>query len=80
MKIKILGPVEHDGKRLEAGDTANLPDRVARELVAAGAAEPDGKQKAAASSADGVVQSDSEGGTQQDQASAGADGAQEGQQ
>lgn len=60
MKIKIIGTVEHDGKRLEAGDSVNLPDRVARELVAAGAAELDGKQKAAPTPAEGGTQRDSE--------------------
>lgn len=53
MRIKLISPVEHDGKRLEVGESVNLPDRVARELVAAGAAELDGKQKAVSASTDG---------------------------
>jgi hypothetical protein len=52
MKVKIVSPVDHDGKRLEVGESINLPDRVARELLAAGAAEADGKQKGAQPVAD----------------------------
>jgi hypothetical protein len=47
MKITILSPVDHDGKRLEVGETYSVPDRAADALVAAGAAEPAGKAKAA---------------------------------
>lgn len=49
MKVKIVSPVHHDGKSLEVGETVSLPDRAARDLVSAGAAEVEGKQKAAAS-------------------------------
>lgn len=49
MKIKIVSPVQHDGKTLEVGETVNIPDRAARDLVSAGAAEAEGKQKAASS-------------------------------
>lgn len=49
MKIKIVSPVHHDGKTLEVGETVNIPDRAARDLVCAGAAEVEGKQKAASS-------------------------------
>lgn len=47
MKIKITGPVHHDGKALSVGDVVNLAESVANALVAAGAAELEGKQKAA---------------------------------
>lgn len=51
MKIKITGPVHHDGKALNVGDVVNLPEPVVNALVSSGAAELEGKQKAATVSA-----------------------------
>lgn len=40
MKLTILQPVRHDGKRLQPGDVVNVKDAAqARALVACGAAE-----------------------------------------
>lgn len=38
MKVTILTPVEHDGKALQEGDTADLAPPAAKALIAAGAA------------------------------------------
>lgn len=46
MKIVIVSPVEHDGERLEIGDTADLPKAAAEALVASGAALESGRKKA----------------------------------
>ncbi|MBY0243182.1 MAG: hypothetical protein K2X55_28140 [Burkholderiaceae bacterium] len=46
MKITITSPVQHDGKELEVGDTVNIADRAAKNLIAAGAAESADKPKA----------------------------------
>lgn len=48
MKLTIVHPVEHDGKRLEPGAEVDLPNAAAQALVACGAAEPAGKARAKA--------------------------------
>jgi hypothetical protein len=40
VKVKVLSPVDHDGKRHEPGRTVTLPDEVADALAKAGAVEP----------------------------------------
>lgn len=54
MKLTLLQPVRHDGKRLQAGDVVDVKDeRQARALLDCGAAEavaPAGKRKAEAES------------------------------
>lgn len=46
-KVKITGPVEHDGKLLAIGKTVELPDDAVEALIHAGAAElPTGKPAA----------------------------------
>ena len=49
MKIKIVSPVEHDGKALKVGDVVGLPDDVAQRLVDGGAAELPGRAQSAPS-------------------------------
>lgn len=39
MKIIILSPVQHDGKQLEAGATANMKDKAAQALIECGSAQ-----------------------------------------
>ena len=39
MKIKFLSPVSHDADKFEVGDTADLSNTAARELISCGAAE-----------------------------------------
>lgn len=40
MKLTILHPTRHNGERLVAGDTVDVPPAAGKALVAAGAAEP----------------------------------------
>jgi hypothetical protein len=40
LKVKVLSPIEHDGKRVEPGKTVSVPEETAEALVSAGAAEP----------------------------------------
>jgi hypothetical protein len=47
MKVKTIGPVQHDGKDVELGATLNLSAKAAKQLVDAGAAELVGTDKAA---------------------------------
>lgn len=56
MKITTTGPVKHDGKDIEIGDTLDLAPRQARDLIFAGAAEPYSKVKV--DKVDGDEQSD----------------------
>lgn len=51
MRVKIVSPVEHDGKALQVGDIANLPEDVAERLIAGRAAEKPASAKAAAGEA-----------------------------
>lgn len=39
MKVKFLGPVQHDADVYQEGDTADLPNAAAKSLIACGAAE-----------------------------------------
>lgn len=39
-RVKIIGPVEHDGKLLEIGKIVDLPDAAAAALIDVGTAEP----------------------------------------
>ena len=50
MKVVITSPVEHDGKSLEEGDTADLPEAQAQALIDAGAALAVGRKPRAAKS------------------------------
>lgn len=47
MKVKTIGPVQHDGKEIEVGETLSLPTKAGQALVDAGAAEAIGAEKAA---------------------------------
>jgi hypothetical protein len=47
MKVKTLGPVQHDGKPVKVGATLDLPEDAATQLIDAGAAEAVGGDKAA---------------------------------
>jgi hypothetical protein len=51
MKVKTIGPVQHDGKDVDLGTTLNLPAKAAQQLVDAGAAELVGTDTAGDSSA-----------------------------
>lgn len=48
MKVGILQPVRHDGKRYGPGDTAELPTNAALALIACGAAEAAAKSSSKA--------------------------------
>lgn len=52
MKIVITSPVEHDGKSLAEGDTADLPETAAQALIDAGMAVAVGRKPRAAKSDD----------------------------
>lgn len=39
MKIRAKSHIKHDGKLIAPGKTANLPDDVARHVIASGSAE-----------------------------------------
>jgi len=47
MKVKTIGPVQHDGKDVEVGDTLTLSAKAGQALIDAGAAEVVGTEKAA---------------------------------
>lgn len=47
MKVTILQPTRHDGKRLAVGDVVNLSEPAAKALIACGAAEEGGSSKKA---------------------------------
>lgn len=48
MKVTILQPTRHDGKRLNPGDVADVSKSAAQALIACGAAEEGGTLKKAA--------------------------------
>ena len=50
MKVTILHPVNHDGKRHAPGDTVELPKADAAALIACGSAEASAEVKAEAKS------------------------------
>jgi hypothetical protein len=50
MKVVITSPVEHDGKSLGEGDTADLPETAAQALIVAGAALAVGRKARATKS------------------------------
>ena len=52
MKIAILHPTRHDGKRLQPGDTVDIDRDAAKALIDAGAAEPADPKAAAKAKAD----------------------------
>jgi hypothetical protein len=39
MKVKTIGPVQHDGKQIKPGTILNLSDDAAAQLIDVGAAE-----------------------------------------
>lgn len=39
MKVRTLGPVQHDGKQVKPGTILNLSDDAAAQLIEVGAAE-----------------------------------------
>jgi hypothetical protein len=47
IKIKVLSPVEHDGKRVEPGKTLTLPEEIVEALEKAGAVERAAPEKPA---------------------------------
>ena len=47
MKVTILQPTRHDGKRFAVGDVADLSKPAAQALIACGAAEEGGSAKKA---------------------------------
>jgi hypothetical protein len=51
MKVTILQPTRHDGKRYAPGDVADLPKPAAQALIACGSAEEGGKLNKAAQAA-----------------------------
>lgn len=51
MKVKFLGPVQHDADLYQEGDTADLPDAAAKALIEAKAAVDLNAEKAAAKAA-----------------------------
>lgn len=50
MKVVITSPVEHDGKALAEGDTADVPEAQAQALIDAGVAIAAGRKPRAAKS------------------------------
>jgi hypothetical protein len=46
-KVTILSPVHHDGKDLEVGKIADLPEEAAESLISTGAAQPVAKKSPA---------------------------------
>lgn len=49
MKVKTIGPVQHDGKDIELGTTLTVSAKAGQALVDAGAAELVGSEKNAES-------------------------------
>ncbi|KRB73446.1 DUF7210 family protein [Noviherbaspirillum sp. Root189] len=45
MKVTIISPVKHDGKRFAPGDSVDLPTEVAKTLITSGSAEQESKAK-----------------------------------
>lgn len=52
MKVKTLGPVEFDGKKIEIGSTIDVSKTTAEQLIGAGAAELTSAKRAADDAAD----------------------------
>lgn len=52
MKVTMLQPTRHDGKRYNPGDVADVSKPAAQALIACGAAEEGGTLKKAASAAE----------------------------
>lgn len=52
MKVKTLGPVEFDGKKVKIGTTIDIGEAAAEQLIAAGAAEPATAKRADGADAD----------------------------
>lgn len=65
MKVTIIQPVRHDGKRLNVGDVVDLKEAPALALVACGAAEEQAKKPRAQKEEAGPVQTSAQNAAQQ---------------